>query len=70
MKGWRLKRREAVAGALRDLGCDRCGRVMEGEAAFTVHADDGRCLPDGACGQLVRLRDGRWGLAWRHPDIR
>ena len=36
-----------------------CGRTMANAAAFTVHQDAGRCLPDGAYGQLVDV-DGVW----------
>lgn len=64
-----LSAREArlLAAALADYRCDLCERVFAGLAAFQVHADYGRCLPDGACGQLVRLPDGRWAECWRFP---
>jgi len=72
-RGW-LRRKaemaEAVAESLRDVACTACGREFEGVAAFTVHADAGRCLPDGAHGQLVQLPGGRWAERWRHPEIR
>jgi hypothetical protein len=73
MKGDRRRRRELAgqaAHALRDIECTSRGRVHEGEAAHAIHSDRGACLPPGAYGQLVRLRDGRWGERWRHPEIR
>jgi hypothetical protein len=67
MKGYRRQRREELAFNMRDIMCDRCGRVLEGEAAFGVHADPDGCLPDGAYGQLVPISGGRWGLRYKHP---
>lgn len=72
-RGW-LRRKaemaEAVSDAERDCECNACWRRFEGLAAFQIHADRGTCLPDGAHGQLVQLRDGRWAERWRHPDLR
>lgn len=75
MRGDRRKRREqaeaqagAVALALADVTC-RCGRVLEGQAAYAIHADSG-CEHPEAFGQLVRLPDGRFGQRWKHPEIR
>jgi hypothetical protein len=65
--GRRSRRRQVVA-AMQDVRCTACGRTFEGHAAYQVHHDGGRCLPDGACGQLVQLRDGRWAERWRHPE--
>lgn len=70
MRNRRRQRREAEAAAERDYACTSCGRRFEGLAAYQVHADRGRCLPDGAHGQLVQLPDGRWAERWRHPEIR
>lgn len=73
MKGARRQRREMAeqaAQALRSIECSSCGRVHEGEAAHAIHSEHGVCLSAGAHGQLVQLRDGRWGLRWRHPEIR
>jgi hypothetical protein len=70
MRGRRRRRREAVTDAERDYECTSCSRRFEGLAAFQIHADGGRCLPDGAFGQLVQLKDGRWAERWRHPEIR
>lgn len=73
MRGDRRRRREMAeeaAKALRSVECSSCGRVHEGEAAHAIHSEHGVCLPAGAHGQLVQLRDGRWGLRWRHPEIR
>jgi hypothetical protein len=76
MRGARRQRREQdaelegrMAAALADVPCSRCGRVFEGQAAHTIGHEHGRCLPDGAYGQLVKLRDGRWGQRWKHPEI-
>jgi hypothetical protein len=69
MRGRRRQRRQVLAEAAADVECTGCGRRFEGLAAFQVHAD-GRCLPDGAYGQLVRLPDGRWSERWRHPEVR
>ena len=80
--GLRRKRREAVtaesaaiAAVLADVTCSQCSAVFEGQSAYTVHREDlgrGRveCLSGDARGQLVRLKDGRWGQRWRHPEIR
>lgn len=65
----RAARRDALAEAQKVIACASCSRRFDGQAAFQVHADAGRCLPDGAYGQLVQLRDGRWAEAWRHPEI-
>jgi hypothetical protein len=70
MRRARAKRREALDRAAGDQQCAECGRVLEGLAAYQVHRDGGSCLPDGAAGQLVLLRDGRWALRWRHPEVR
>jgi hypothetical protein len=74
MEGARRKRREqaaeldtAAAEAMADVAC-RCG-TYEGRAAHTIAHDNGRCAPPGAYGQLVQLKDGRWGQRWRHPEI-
>jgi len=74
--GDRRKRREAagaeaaaVAAVLADVACPRCPAVLEGLAAWTIHADAGCGHPE-AFGQLVRLPDGRFGQRWRHPGIR
>jgi hypothetical protein len=69
MRGRRRHRREVLAEAAADVECTSCSRRFEGQAAFQVHHDNGQCLPDGAYGQLVRLRDGRWAERWRHPQI-
>jgi len=75
--GERRKRRaadeaaaRAIAETLRNVECSSCGRIFEGEAAHVIGHEDGRCLPDGAYGQLVRLKDGRWGQRYRHPEVR
>lgn len=68
-RGLRRRRREALAEALRTHECTGCGRRFEGLAAAQLHQDFGQCLPDGAYGQLVQLRDGRWAERWRHPEI-
>jgi hypothetical protein len=69
MRGRRRQRRQVLADAERDYECTSCSRRFAGQAAFQVHHDNGRCLPDGAYGQLVQLRDGRWSEWWRHPEI-
>jgi hypothetical protein len=61
--------REAIQLASAAQGCGKCGRTLANAAAFAVHRDDGRCLPDGAYGQLVQV-DGVWDSAWRHPELR
>jgi hypothetical protein len=65
MRGARARRREeaarqaaAIAEALSPRTCPGCSQQFAG-AALTVHRD-GRCLPDGAYGQLVQRRDGVW----------
>jgi len=58
--------REAVEAASSPIGCRECGRTLANLASMTVHQDQGRCLPDGAYGQLVSV-DGVWDEAWRHP---
>jgi len=72
--GDRRKRREAadaaaraIAEAVRNIEC-RCGRILEGEAAYAIHTDAGCDHPE-AFGQLVRLPDGRFGQRYRHPEI-
>ena len=76
MRGERRKRREQLAElqsqmaqALADVTCPRCGRVLEGRSAYTIHADSGCEHPEGF-GQLVQLKDGRWGQRWKHPELR
>jgi hypothetical protein len=60
--------REAIEAASAPVGCGHCGRTFANNAAYTVHQDRGRCLPDGAHGQLVNV-DGAWCSAWRYPNI-
>lgn len=48
-----------IAELSRPRSCASCGRLMADAAAYTIHADRGRCLPDGAHGQLVQV-DGVW----------
>ncbi len=59
----------AIAAASAPQGCGACGRTFARQSAYDVHRDDGRCLPDGARGQLVQV-DGIWDSAWRHPELR
>lgn len=61
--------REAVEAASAAAGCSACGRTFANAASVAVHRDGGRCLPDGAYGQLVSV-DGVWDEAWRHPQLR
>jgi hypothetical protein len=83
MKRARARRREQAAAKtardaqlaadmVADVKCTGCGRRFEGRGAYALGHDGGRCLPDGAFGQLVRLRrdGGVWATAWRHPEIR
>jgi hypothetical protein len=76
MRGDRRKRREAItagsaaiAAVLADVACPRCPAVLQGRAAYTIHADAG-CEHPEAFGQLVRLPDGRYGQRYRHPELR
>jgi hypothetical protein len=57
-----------AAAVLADQRC-RCGAVLEGKSALTIHADSGCDRPE-AYGQLVQLGDGRWGQRSRHPEAR
>jgi len=76
MRGERQKRRKTaadqsadIAAALADVTCS-CGNVYEGQSAYQVHRDDRiGCLSGDARGQLVRLKDGRWGQRGRHPEL-
>ena len=61
--------RAAVEAAQRPVGCGKCGRTFANQASHTIHAEHGRCLPDGCFGQLVNV-DGVWDEAWRHPALR
>lgn len=77
MKGSRRQRREEddrraaeAAAVAADVTCPDCGRVFAGAAALAIGHDQGRCLPDEAYGQLVRLPGGRWAERWRHPGRR
>lgn len=54
--------REAALTASQAQGCRQCGNTYGSLAAYQVHRDPGwpgGCLPDDACGQLVRV-DGVW----------
>ena len=44
----------AIAAASAPRAALGCGRTFARQSAYDVHRDDGRCLPDGARGQLVQ----------------
>jgi hypothetical protein len=49
-----------LAAAQAPRSCPACGRLFIGSAAFTVHQDGARCLPDHTIESLLVLRDGAW----------
>ena len=57
----RIELEAALAAARAPRSCHLCGRLLVG-SAFTVHRDEGRCLPDHTLESLCEVRDGAWFL--------
>ena len=58
----------ALKAAMAARGCSSCGRTFANAASHAIGHDGGRCLPDGAYGQLIQIDGAVWDEAWRHPQ--